>query len=218
MLIGVTGQIGAGKTAVVERLREYGAWVVDADKIGKRITGSPAILNKLVRRYGPEIRTPGGRLRPKSLGKLVFAEPGGRGVAELNRLVRPALVREIRREIRAALKKRPARPVVLDAALLPDWDHGLDFDLVILVRASQARRIARLQRRGISPEAARQRLKQAQTLDQPDAARQRMRAQRPLADYRAIADVTLTNDGTLSDLRRSVDRLYRERIAPLGDQ
>lgn len=198
MLLAVTGQIGAGKTAVVDRLRELGARVVDADVIGKRITGSPAILARLVKRYGPSIRTRSGRLRPRVLGELIFAEPDGSGVAELNRLVRPALVREIRREIAAALKKRPARPVVLDAALLPDWDHGLDFDLVILVNATRELRIARLKLRGITPEA---------TL-------QRMRAQKPLAAYRAMADVTLTNNATLAELRERVDRLYQRRIAP----
>jgi dephospho-CoA kinase len=174
--IGLTGGIGAGKSAVARLLTEHGAVVVDADAIAREVVEpGTAGLAAVVAEFGPEVRRPDGRL---------------------NAIVHP-LVAERTGELLAAA---PADAVVVhDVPLLVENGLAPGYDLVLVVEAPEADRVARLAERGL-PEAE---------------ARSRMAAQAGDADRRAVADVVIRNDGTLVDLATRVDAIWRERIAPL---
>ncbi len=202
MLIGVTGQIGAGKSVVANMLVDKGALIVDADAIGKQVTGSPAILDELASLWGESVRTKTGALRPAKVAEIVFGDTSGHNLETFNEIIREplgeAIWRELLRTEKKANSQSPPAPIVLDAALLPDWEIVQDMNLNILVTATKETRLKRLTKRGLSKEDA----------------RRRMRSQSPLSVYRSIADITLTNNGSLADLQAKVDRLWRTRILP----
>lgn len=193
MLIGVTGQIGAGKSQVAALLRQLGALVIDADKVGKTITGSKSILPRLIKIFGLKIVSPSGRLRPKILGRIVFSDSSGDSLGRLNSLVSKPLVSEIRRLIRSDRRKRP---IVIDAALLPDWDLQNDLDLLITVTATRETRIRRLIKRGLKETEARQRLSR----------------QRPQFEYSQIADIVIANNGSPAQLKTRIKSLWNSHI------
>ena len=202
MLIGVTGQIGAGKSVVANALMQKGAILVEADAVGKQVTGSAPVLAKLAELWGESVRTKSGKLRPAKVAEIVFGDPTGRNLEIFNEIIRDPLGEAIWRELRKAKKladrKSAPAPVVLDAALLPAWEIAQDMNLVILVTATKDTRLKRLLARG---------------LGEGDALA-RMRSQSPLRVYRDIADETLTNNGSVEALNAKVDRLWRTRILP----
>ena len=189
MVIGLTGQIGAGKTTAAEILRSFGAEVIDADRIGREVVDrSTALRRRLARAFGADILTPTGRLRRERLAERAFADPQAK--ATLDRLVHPPLLRELRRQVRAA--ERRGRVAVIDAALLLDWELDREVDCVLVIHASKARRLERLRRRGMS---------------QADA-RARLRRQLPLREYRRRADRVISNDGSRAELRARRRRFW----------
>ncbi|MBN4076494.1 dephospho-CoA kinase [Gemmatimonas aurantiaca] len=197
MLIGVTGQIGAGKSAVCAEFDRLGASLVDADDFGKQVSGSLAILQKLVKHFGPTIRSKSGKLRPKALGEIVFGDESGHALIYLNQVVQPKLHRVLRAEIKKLRKSAANSAVILDAAILPAWDMINDCDVVITVVASKAVRLRRLQKRGISREVA----------------LSRMSAQLSQRAYIAAADIVIHNDSTKRELISRVRRIWRSRIS-----
>jgi len=194
--IGLTGGIGAGKTAVAQRFAELGALVVDADALAREVVaaGTPG-LAAVVGEFGPGVLRPDGGLNRAALGRLVFADEDRR--ARLNSIVHP-LVRRRAAELVAAA---PAGTVVVqDVPLLVETGQADRFDLVVVVEAPAALRVERLARdRGMSAQEA----------------RSRMAAQATDGQRRAVADVVLVNDGDLDRLRAEVDRVWRERVQPV---
>lgn len=193
--IGLTGGIGAGKTAVARRLAELGARVVDADALAREVVaaGTPG-LAAVVAEFGPGVLRPDGELDRPALGRLVFGDEQALG--RLNAIVHP-LVRGRAAELVAAA---PAGSVVVqDVPLLVETGQADRFDLVLVVEAPAEVRAERLARdRGMSA----------------DEARSRMAAQASDAERRAAADVVLVNDGSPDELRARVDQVWRERVEP----
>ncbi len=110
----------------------------------------------------------------------------------LNQLVHPFLLAELRRQIRVATKKYDL--IVVDAALLLDWDMDREMDYVLVVHASQQVRLQRLAKRGISK----------------DDALARQRAQLPYHEFRRRADRIILNNGSKDSLRKKLARLIKQ--------
>src|SRR6266536_141626 len=112
--VGLTGGIGAGKSAVAGLLARHGAVVVDADAIAREVVepggrGLQAVLAE----FGPGVRGADGRLDRARLASIVFADQAAR--RRLNAIVHP-LVAERTAELLAATP--PDAVVVLDVPLL----------------------------------------------------------------------------------------------------
>lgn len=194
MLIGITGQIGSGKTEAAKIFAQNGAFVISADKIGRKVVeDNPAVLRKLVRAFGKEILTPSGKLRRKYLARLAFVDDDHK--RKLNNIVHPFLLKELRRQSREALKKH--RIVVIDAALLLDWDWDKVVNLTIVVHSTNKTRVARLTAKGYTPEEAKMRL----------------RSQLKFADFKARADLIIYNNKSLNSLCLRVKKIL-EKVIP----
>lgn len=90
-LIGLTGNIACGKSAVVAMLRELGAHTLDADQVTHELQqpGQP-VYEQIVAAFGPGILAqPGGPIDRRALGAIVFADPAE--LRRLERLVHPAV-------------------------------------------------------------------------------------------------------------------------------
>ena len=194
MLIGVTGQIGSGKSEAARILAGMGAFVISADRIGRDLVKKdPAILKKLVRAFGKEILTPGGRLRRKHLARLAFSDESQK--RKLNKIVHPALLKELTGQSRAALKKHDI--VVIDAALLLDWGWDKKVDLTIVIHATDKTKIGRLVRKGYSIEEARMRL----------------RSQLKYSEFKSRADIVIHNNKSLKSLKLRLKKIL-ENVTP----
>jgi dephospho-CoA kinase len=148
------------------------------------------LRRKLSDRFGESILDVHGNLRRKKLAALAFADEQSRRA--LNRLVHPYLLQRLRDYIRQARKVHGL--IVIDAALLLNWDMDRRMDYVLVIHASQRDRFERLATRGISRKDA--------------LARQR--AQLPFKEFKARADRVILNNGTRPDLRRKLQEFIRE--------
>ncbi|MEW6050941.1 MAG: dephospho-CoA kinase [Candidatus Zixiibacteriota bacterium] len=194
MLLGITGQIGSGKSSVAAVFAHLGTYVIDADRIGRNVVErDPKLQKRLVRAFGPEILRGGKSLDRKRLAALAFASPAAK--KRLDELVHPYLLRELRQETKRSLKA--GLVVVIDAALLLDWGMDKEVDRVILVHASRRLRMARLVARGIALADA----------------RAREQAQLPYETYLQRSHHVIFNSGTKAELRRKATRLWHRLIS-----
>jgi len=185
MLIGITGQIGAGKTTAANILKAMGAVVIDADRIGRKVVeSSPRLIQKLARAFGPQILTPAGNLRRKKTAEIAFSSEKNRKL--LNSLVHPYLLRELKKQIKRNLDKN--KVIVIDAALLLDWKLDNVVDLTLVIGCSKEKRMTRLLKKGFSKSDA----------------LARMKSQLPFRDYQKRADRVITNSSTITALKRKV--------------
>ena len=188
-VIGLTGNIGSGKSAVASMLRELGADVVDADDVARGVlaAGSPEV-EAVVDRFGPSVLRDDGSVDRAALGRIVFGDSAA--LADLEAIVHPGT----RRRILEQLAESRADVAVIEAIKLlegPLVDH---VDAVWVVTAPADTRVDRLvAQRGLTAEDA----------------RQRVEAQNPEVDKVRRADVVLRNDGSLEELREQVLAAWR---------
>jgi dephospho-CoA kinase len=140
-VIGLVGGVAAGKSTVAAEMARLGAAVIDGDGIGHQVLRMPIVRRAVRRRWGAEVFSPDGQVDRAALGKIVFGAP--EELAALNRILRPRIRREIKRQIAAARKSPAIVAIVLDAAIL--FEAGWD-DLcstVVFVRAPASGRARR---------------------------------------------------------------------------
>ncbi|HLE57882.1 MAG TPA: dephospho-CoA kinase [Rhodothermia bacterium] len=192
-VIGLTGNIASGKSAVAELLARRGATIVDADVLSREVVtpGSPA-LDAIVKRWGQSVLNADGTLDRAALRKIAFHDRSELDV--LNEIVQPEILRLYRAEVEAA-RANGDRVVVCVAPLLFERHLADEFDFIVLVDAPREVRLDRLLRdRG---------LEEAEAMDM-------IAAQMPAELKRARADWVIENAGTKKDLEREVDRLWDE--------
>jgi dephospho-CoA kinase len=194
--IGVTGGIGAGKSAAVRILAELGALVIDADRVGHDVYLPGTVgWERVVADFGREVVAEDGSIDRKRLGARVFADRSA--LARLNAVVHPLIHDAI--AARIAVSRDATQPIVVEAALLIEakWDTLVDELWLVVAR----------------PEVIEARLMEQRGMDRAAIAA-RMSAQLSVAERAAHADVIIDNSGSLAALRAQVARLWRERLAP----
>ena len=199
-ILGITGGMCAGKSTVVEILEERGAHVLNADKFGHEILRDPRAKQELVAAFGDGILGDDGEIDRSRLGRRAFAGPNE--LRQLNRISHPRLLGRLREELAELTRQRFRGLVVLEAALLVEWDLGRWCDEVWVVTAPEAVRIDRaMTQRGLSENEARERLER----------------QLPEAERVRYADRSIVNDGSLEELRRQTVELA-EALGPRRGQ
>jgi dephospho-CoA kinase len=188
-MVGLTGGIGAGKSAVAERLAAHGAVVIDSDRLAREaVAPGTDGLAEVVAEFGPEVLAGDGTLDRARLASVVFGDDAAR--RRLERIIHPR-VRERTVELIAAAP--PDSVVVNDVPLLVEAGLAEAYEVVIVVLADEETRVERLVHdRGMTR----------------DEATARIRAQATDEQRRAVADVVIVNDGTIEDLHKKVDEVW----------
>lgn len=196
LALGLTGGIGAGKSAVTGLLVELGAAVIDADVVAREVVlpGTPG-LAAVVDAFGPEVLRADGALDRPALGQRVFGDDEAR--RRLNAIVHPLVGR---RTLELWAQADGADLLVHDVPLLVENGLAPRYHLVAVVHAPAALRLTRLERRGLPPHEA----------------RARMRAQATAEQRRAVADVEWDNSGSPADLARAVRAVHGTRLLPFA--
>jgi dephospho-CoA kinase len=190
--VGLTGNIAAGKSAVAELFRRWGATIIDADRLAREAQqpGSP-VFGAIVERFGPGILGPGGGLDRARLRDLVLRDP--EALADLTAMVHPEVQRR-RLALLEDARLRGDRIVVSDIPLLFEAGDPAKFDAVVLVDASVPVRLQRLiARRGLDPATA------GRMID----------VQMPSARKRSLSDFVIDNDGDEAALERAAAAVWR---------
>jgi len=198
-VIGLTGGIASGKSAVAKLLRERGAAVVDADLLARKVVepGQPA-LGELVARFGAAILTHDGQLDRKRLGAIAFADEAAR--RDLGAITHPRIAAASAQAI-AEHADAGANVVFYEAALLVENRTHTSMAALIVVSAP--------------PELQEQRVMARDGLTLEEA-RARIAAQLPLAEKTKVATWVIENHGDRDALAREVDRVVAEIEAKYG--
>lgn len=187
-LIGLTGNIATGKSAVGAMLTELGAQVIDADQVAHQVMkrGSP-VFDEIVALFGETILERDGQIDRGALGAIVFAEPWA--LSQLEAIVHPAVTLEVARRVAEAR----AQVVVVEA--------------IKLIEAGIAETCDALWVTWCRPKQQVQRLMSARRLSQAEA-QLRIEAQPPQQDKIALADVVIDTSGTIVQTRQQVEAAW----------
>ena len=191
LIVGITGGIGSGKTAVTDYFASLGITVVDADHAARKVVepGKPA-LTKIAERHAG-ILTPDGALNRRKLRDIIFADDAER--VWLEQLLHPL----IREQILLEISHSTSAYTVLVSPLLVETDQSELVDRILVIDVPKAVQIQRTMRRdGVTEEQTRAIL-----------AKQATRQQR--LDK---ASETVDNSGSLEQLYPLLDKLHQRYL------
>lgn len=193
LLIGLTGGIGCGKTAVAELFAEQGVPVIDADQVAREVVApGEAALKELCRHFGDDVLLADGRLDRGRLREIVFHDQQAR--LELEAILHP----RIRKQMQQQLADLVAPYAILAIPLLLETGQQELVDRILVVDCPPDQQIRRVcTRDGGSPSQARGIL----------------RAQCSRQDRLSAADDIIDNAGPQTQLRPQVLQLHRKYLA-----
>ena len=190
LVLGLVGQVCAGKSAVADAFRRRGADVFSADAAVHALYMRPAVIRQVRKLFGAKVLDSSGNVDRRTLGQVVFASP-----EKLKLLTAQVVFPRTREAVAAALKRfrnSNAPALVLDApTLFEAGDEGL-CDGIIFVKAPLKKRLAWAKARGWNVDEIQ---KRDAIMISASAKRRRV-------------GVILNNSGTLKDLDQQVEKLF----------
>jgi dephospho-CoA kinase len=193
LVIGVTGNIGSGKSTVCQILAKLGAAIIDADKLGHETyrTHSQA-WQELVAAFGKDIVKSNYEIDREKLGRIVFSHPDA--LARLNQIVHPKAYRLTQERIEAC-RLQGVKAVALEATLLIEAKWTDLVNQIWLVVAHESIVVQRL--------APQEGGNESQILA-------RLKSQMPTEGKMKYADELICNDGSLSQLESRATQLWHK--------
>ena len=192
LVVGITGGIGSGKSAVTDYLEIKGITVVDADKVA-RVVVEPGTsgLAAIAEHFGRDILLPDGTLDRAALRKIVFDNPDEREVLE--GITHP----RIREEIARQLIEADSPYVVLASPLLLESGQSSFADYVVVVDVPESVQLSRTMTRDDNSE---------------QLVKSIMAVQLDRETRLARSDTSISNEGTLEELHTRVDALHADLL------
>ncbi|TQV79456.1 dephospho-CoA kinase [Exilibacterium tricleocarpae] len=191
-IVGLTGGIGSGKSAVSACFERLGVTVMDADIAARTVVekGRPA-LAAIAEHFGADILDADGALNRAALRQIVFQDPGQR--SWLERLLHPLIFEELKSGLRNATS---AYSILVSPLLVETSQHRLT-QRILVVDIPEQLQLARTMARDNNTEA------QVKAIMKTQANRERRLK---------CADDVLVNDGNLEDLERAVEKLHQQYL------
>ncbi len=199
VVIGLTGGIACGKSAVAALLQARGVAVVDADVVAREVVepGTEG-LAAVVEAFGKDVLLPTGGLDRKALGVRVFGDPVA--LRRLNAILHPRIAAESAARL-GALAAEGYTFAVYEAALLIENGIHRGLEALIVVCTTPALQRARLRARdGCTPAEA----------------EARIASQMPMEEKRRVADWVIENDSDRAALEARVAAVYDALVARFG--
>ena len=190
-MIGITGGIASGKSAVAQRLRTLGAIVLDADQISREVVepGTPGWIQ--VRKVFPEVIQEDQQINRGKLSRIIFGDPAKRQVLE--EIIHPLVEDKFRQE--SARLAREGQLIFGEVPLLYEagWDSWIHPVWVVYVR----------------PEVQLERLMSRANVSEK-VALQMIASQMPLEAKAQRAQKVIDNNGNIDNTWLQVDALWKE--------
>lgn len=223
--VGLSGDLGSGKSTVGRLLAERGARVLSSDEMARALMepGQP-VYRAIVERFGRPVMDAAGHLDRAELARLAF-NPAQPRVEELNAIVHPAVLAEQEKQIRALAEEHPEAIVVVESALIfsvksfaregvEASTHGSPpaepwrsrFDCVVVVSAPRALKMARFLSRTTSPPG----MPPGERARREEDAAKRLDLQAGILIPEADCVLPINNAGSLEELAMQVDALWAE--------
>lgn len=189
VVIGVTGNLGSGKSTVAKIFAGFGAKVFDADEIVKDVYRRyPNITKRIVTIFGKEVLDKDGRINKKTLSQKAFVNKNN--CAKLNKVVHPQVIRIL---IKAISKLKGV--IIIDAALLIESGFYRFVDFIVLVKCPLGLELQRAAKNSRLSEAA---------------IRRRLACQLSFKNKKRYADFIINNGGSIATLKAQVKKVYSE--------
>lgn len=189
LIIAITGGIASGKSEVAKIISEMGFVVISTDYLAKKVMSDDMdVINQIIASFGVDSFIEN-KINSKYLSDIVFNS--SEKLNQLNSIVHPPVIEMMIREIEFQISKG-FNLVFVESALI--YEAGLDegFDYIVCVTSSDDNRVKRaISRSGLSKEDILKRMKEQISQDEKVK----------------LADFTIQNDGTLDDLKKSVEFL-----------
>ena len=187
-VIGLTGNIGCGKSTVARMLRELGVATIDADAVAREIRHNDAEARAAIqRRFGT--------YEAAELAKVVFTDADA--LRDLERILHPRVRGAIRARL-AELAQGGVEAVAVEVIKLVESPLADGCDAIWVVRCEEADAIARLAASRGMDEAT---------------ARARLASQSPQEAMLAVADVVIDGSAPMDETRRQVERALATLIS-----
>jgi dephospho-CoA kinase len=185
-IIGLTGNIACGKTAVGHMLLELGSErYIDADAVVHRLYESGQLIaSRVEQAFGPSVMATDGSVDRKALGSIVFQN--AEAMKRLESIVHPAVGEALLAELALV---SPTGIAIIDAVKLLEGNSGAFCQSKWLVICSEEQELARLM------------VRNHMSLEEAQA---RLHAQSPVASKLALVDEVIDNQGTLEETRYQV--------------
>jgi dephospho-CoA kinase len=201
-LIGLTGGIGSGKTAVSDLLAKLGAGIVDTDLIAHQITAPHGAAIALIeKQFGPEFISADGALNRDKMRSLVFTKPEAR--KSLEAITHPLIRQETNKQALRISKEGAPYLVFVVPLLLESGSWNSLIDLLVVVDCPKETQIQRVMQRSNLPREELERI---------------LAAQASREERLKHADVVIENQGSLQDLEVEVQNLHQKILQFQKDQ
>jgi len=193
-VIGLTGNIGSGKTTVAEMFRQLGAKIIDADSIARKIVEPGQRAWKEIKDvFGDEIISSDQSIDRQKLGDIVFNDVSKRAL--LDNIAHPKIFDEINNLV-YEYKKDHANVVIIEAALIIEKGGLLDLiDKLILVVVDEDTQTKRIK------------LRDDISLDQIQS---RIKSQMQISEKKKYADYIIYNNGSILKTRTQVNKIWNK--------
>lgn len=186
-VLGITGGVGSGKSRILDYLKRIrGAYVCQMDETARELQKRGTdCFRQIVEQFGPEVLGEDGELDRARLAHIVFSDADR--LQELNRIVHPEVIRQVRKEI-ARQEKEGTELFVVEAALLPDAGAELCDEIWYIYTEESIRR---------------QRLKTSRGYAD-DKITQMIGAQPTDEEFRQASTAVINNSGSFENTKRQI--------------
>jgi len=190
LLVGLTGNYGMGKSAVLSIFEKLGATVLDADKIVASLVTEKDVLEKIKGLLGDGVLYENGSLNKKLVANIVFKNDALRHALE--DIIHPLVFDRIN----LLLKKLSGKEkiIIVEIPLLYERGYEDRFDRTITIYTTEETALNRLSKVGVGREEA--------TL--------RLRSQIPIKEKIKRSDFAIDNNGTVTKTQAQAEKIYGE--------
>lgn len=190
--VAITGGLSSGKSTVGRHFKDLGAYLLDSDDIVHKLLENPSIKEKIITLLGPEVEK-NKILNRKKIASLVFNDP--QKLSQLENILHPQVREEIEKAYKQELNSRKWNLFVVEIPLLFETNMDKNFDSTIAVVADPSLCMKRFSKRNDQEEFS-----------------QRSQRQWPADQKAQKADYIIYNNGDLSELKASCQKIHSKLI------